>query len=301
MSIDKFNPSSVAVAMTTYYPKWYQGKLRSIKHTDKIRGDLALQSIQKASELGYQVVVADGESSKSFRKALSLTSCSKLIMRRPVKSSAAKRKAIKITAKLPNVKVIVLTEPEKVSLIKYYIPDIVKPVLTDNIDIVVPRRNLDLFESTYPDYQYESEIEANNLYNENLKSNNLMNEKEEFDWFFGPKAFRNDPKIISLFMKKYSIAYDNFSLPKDYFDPENYSNVLFFPILQALKKKLKVKSVEIPFSYPLLQKENETSGNKELFIEKRKSQRLGLLVELMHFISYLEKNPKSGVRLMVKS
>jgi len=301
MSIDKFNPSSVAIAMTTYYPKWYRGKLRSIKHTDKIRGDLALKSIQRAAKLDYQVVVADGKSSRSFRKALSLIPCSKLIMRRPVKSSAAKRKAIRITAKLPNVKVIVLTEPEKVSLIKDFIPKIVEPILTDNVDIVVPKRNLQLFKSTYPGYQYESEIEANNLYNENLKSNNLMGDKEEFDWFFGPKAFRNDPKIISLFMKRYSIAYDNFSLPKDYFDPENYSNILFFPIIQALKKGLKVKSVEVPFNYPVLQKENEGTGDRELFMEKRKSQRLGLLVELMHFISYLEKNPNSGVKLIKRN
>lgn len=298
MGINEFNPSSVAIAMTTYYPKWYRGKLRSIKHTDKIRGDLALESIQKALELGYKVVVADGKSSKTFRKVLFSLNCTKLIMRRPVKSGAGKRKTLKIASKLPDIKVIVLTEPEKVSLVKDCIPSIVRPIFNENTDIVVPGRNNDLFKSTYPDYQYNSEIEANNLYNENLKSNNLMTEKEEFDWFFGPRAFKNEQKILSLFMKRYAIEYDNFSLPKDYFDPDNYSNVLFFPITQALKNKFKIKSVEVPFSYPTLQKENESTGNKELFVEKRRSQRLGLLVELMHFISYLEKNPKSGVRLI---
>lgn len=59
-----------------------------------------------------------------------------------------------------------------------------------------------------------------------------------------------------------------------------------------------VKSVEVPFSYPVLQKENETNGDRELFLEKRKAQKLALLVELMHFISYLEKNPNSGVKLI---
>ena len=293
-----FNPQYVAVAMATSYPKWYRGKLRSIKHTDKIRGDLALESIQKALESGYKVVVVDGGSSKTFRKSLSLLGCTKLIIRKPIKYSSRKRKAIRIAAKLSNVKVIVLAEPEKASLVKDYIPDIVKPILNDNVDVVVLKRNLQLFESTYPDYQYESEIEANNLYNENLKSNNLLDAKEDFDWFFGPRAFKNDPKIISLFMKQYSIVYDNFSLPKDYFDPENYSNILFFPIIQAIKKGLKVTSVEVPFSYPVLQKENEDTGDRELFMEKRRSQRLGLLVELMHFISYLEKNPNSGVKLI---
>lgn len=38
----RFNPTPLAIAATTSYPKWYRGKLRSIKHTDKVRGDLAL-------------------------------------------------------------------------------------------------------------------------------------------------------------------------------------------------------------------------------------------------------------------
>ena len=52
----------------------------------------------------------------------------------------------------------------------------------------------------------------------------------------------------------------------------------------------------LPFVYPKIQKENEEKGARELFLEKRRSQRLGLLVELLHFISYLEKNKGSGLK-----
>ena len=69
--MNDFNPTEVSLAIITYYPKWYRGKLRSIKHTDKVRGDLALEFFSKATKLGYKVVVADGKSSKTFKKAVS--------------------------------------------------------------------------------------------------------------------------------------------------------------------------------------------------------------------------------------
>ena len=54
--MNDFNPTDVGLAIITYYPKWYRGKLRSIKHTDKVRGDLALEFFTKATKLGYKVV-----------------------------------------------------------------------------------------------------------------------------------------------------------------------------------------------------------------------------------------------------
>lgn len=286
-----FDSSLVVVVLATFYPKWYRGKLRSIKHTDKIRGDLALELIQTAKNLGYQVVVSDA-SSRTFRSSLSAIDGIKIIKRRSKGQSEGRRKAIEVVSKMP-VKVIILTEPEKLSFVKNCIPLIVKPILDSNADIVVPKREEKLFKQTYPYYQYESETEANSLYNENLRSYKILDTKDEdLDFFFGPRAFKNDKKIISLFMKKFTIAVDNFSLPKDYFDPEEYSNVLFFSIVSALKKKLKVKGVEVPFTYPTIQKENE-ENLREIFIEKRKSQRLGPLIELMHFLFYIEKNPEA--------
>ena len=65
-----FNPQEIAIAASTYYPKWYKGKLRSIKHIDKVRGDLAIEFFKEAKKRGYQIVVVDGKSSKTFRKEI---------------------------------------------------------------------------------------------------------------------------------------------------------------------------------------------------------------------------------------
>lgn len=288
-----FNPSSVVIATTTYYPGWYKGKLRSLKNTDKVRGDLALAFIEKAKILGYQVVVADGKSSRSFRSATRRFSGIKIINRRLPKRSPARREAISIASKLSGVKVIVLTEPEKISFITDCLSLVVEPIIKNHADIVAPKRDEVLFRSTYPSYMYESEIEANRLYNQILRSQGLLNSKvEDMDIFFGPKVLRNDKKIIALFMRRFYNPLGNVFLPNTYFDPEEYSNTLYFPIVLALKKKLRVKSITVPFSYPRTQRENEEKGARELFVEKRKAQRLSILLDLTHFVSFLEKRKR---------
>src|SRR3989344_8232372 len=91
----KADPSCVAITLTTLYPKWYRGKLQSIKHTDKIRGDLALEFIRIAREKGYQVVVVDGKGSKTFRKELKKIEGVTVLLSRKQKRSPMKRLALK--------------------------------------------------------------------------------------------------------------------------------------------------------------------------------------------------------------
>jgi hypothetical protein len=107
--------------------------------------------------------------------------------------------------------------------------------------------------------------------------------------FFGPRVFKVTPKVLHLFHQRFRFQVGPHVLHEEYFNPEELSDYLFFPIVVALKRKLRVASVEIPFRYPILQKQNEETGNKSFFQEKRKMQRLSLLVELMHFINYLER------------
>lgn len=283
------DPQSIGIAVTTYYPKWYKGRLRSIKHTDKVRGDLAIEFAGICSQAGYKLVVADGNSSKSFKRALSQINGIILIKRRSMKRSPSKRLAIKRLSKMPDIKVIILSEPEKVSLIKDCLPTIIKSILDRKADIVIPKRNQELFKKTYPSYQYDSETEGNNLYNEILKSHNLLLEGENFDMFFGPNAFLNTSKFRALFLKTHKLPTGKSLKYNIVIDPEEYSNTIFFPIVLALKKKFKVKSVEVPFSYPMLQKQNEEKGQKELFLEKRKNQKLSLLVELLYFLRFISR------------
>ena len=287
-----FDPKSVAIATITYFPKWYKGTLRSIKHTDKVRGDLALETCRNAAILDYQMVASDGGSSKTFTKELSGINGIFVIKKRNKKRSPGKRMSIRVASKLAGIKVIVILEVEKVSMITKCIIQIAEPIINGLADVVVPKREQNLFKSTYPEYMFESEMEGNKIYNEILRANNLLNPSlESLDMFFGPRAFRNDKKIIALFMRKYHI------LSSEYFDSEEWSNTLYFPIALALKKNYRVQSVTVPFAYPNTQRDNEEKGERELFLEKRKAQRLGLLVELLHFINYLEKNRNSRMKL----
>lgn len=282
-----FQPNSIAFALITFYPKWYDGKLKDISNTDKIRGDLALEFINKALSKNYQVVVVDGKSSKDYQKHLSkIDGKLKIIKRKSVKSSPAKRQAFISSSALSNIKVIVACEPEKTSIIDS-IPDLAIPILENRADIVVAKRNDKLFKQSFPDYMYYSEVEGNRLYNKQLKLHHLLSSQdEELDMFFGPRIFSNTKKVLGLFTKNYLKYFKN--IPKNqYFDPEIYSNTLYFPIVAALKEKLRVVSKEIPFIYPKLQKINEDTGARKFFFKKRKNQKLSMLLELQYLLNYL--------------
>lgn len=283
------DPKSIAIAAVCYYPDWYRGKLKSIKHTDKIRGDLLLELANTATRIGYHLVIVDGKSARSFKRRLKEIPNINLNLRRSHKRSPAKRMAFKAATRIPGVKVIVATEPEKVSAVKDCLPQIVTPILENQADVVVPYRNPELFKKTYPAYMVESEIEGNTLYNEQLKTAGLLPANVDLDLFFGVRAFKNDPKILSLFMRKFTVNVSGKNIPQEYFDTEEYSNTQYFPIVLALKRGLRVVSVEVPFKYPQSQKANEESGVREVFIEKRKNQKLSLLLELIHFLSIIKK------------
>lgn len=289
MSID---PKMIAFAIITFYPKWYNGKLRSLSQTDKIRGDLALKFIQKATDMGFQLVLADGKSSKSFQRQLKNFSNITLIKKLSPKRSPAKRQAFKAASKIEGIKVIVTCEPEKISVLDS-VPLFVKPILEGMADIVVLKREENLFKKTYPDYMYQSETEGNKLYNEQLIIHHLISKEEELDMFFGPRAFNNNLKILSLFLKKFHFQ-RNLKFLEEYFDPEEYANAIYFPILIALQKGLRVKSIEIPFAYPKLQKMNETLGAKEFFVEKRKAQHIGTLIDLMYLLNHLQRQKSTA-------
>ena len=290
--------NKVAVVLITHYPKWRKGK-QNINNTDKVRGDLALKTIEAALKLGCIVIVSDFRSSKSFKKELSNIKNIVLSHRRTAKRATGVRDGIKKAAKISEIKCVLLTEPEKLSLITDCLKEIVAPILEGKADIVIPKRKDLLFKQTYPEYMYESEKEGNQTFNEELKSHKLIRPEYNFDIFFGPKAFLNDKKIVSLFMKQYTFNVDHMSFPRWYFDAENLSNTNFFPVVDAIKKGFRVKSIDVPFEYANSQKLNEMGRYRHFFEEKRKMQRIAITIELLHFVSYLENY--KGVRVKVSN
>lgn len=285
------DPASIAIATTTYYPKWYRGKLRSVKHTDKVRGDLALEFMQKAQSIGCQLVVVDGKSSRSFRlELLEHKGINKIVARKIMKRSPARRLAIATAAKLPGVTIIVLTEPEKISLLKDCLSLSIKPIIDNKADIVVPKRDDTLFGNTYPLYMYELEVQANKFFNEILRFHRLFKSNtEDFDIFFGPRIIKNEAKIVRVFMKKYHGVVEDPSFYHMYYGPEDYANTLYFPLVFGFIKKLRIASITVPFSYPTIQKDNEEKGVRKIFLAKRKTQQLSILLDLAHLIGFLEK------------
>lgn len=282
------NPKEVALVGITSEPKWYSGRLKSIKHSDKIRGDLILYAVQFAAGVGYNVVIVDSKSPKTFVSRLKKIQGVKLFTSRVPKRSPNRRKAIFAASKIEGVKAIVMTELEKVTLITDCMVEIVHPIIHEEADLVIPKRDIVLFKKTYPYYMFESEIEGNLLYNEELRANGLLSvHEEDLDVFFGARVFKNDPKLLHLLLSHYEAHPFDTITQHRLFDLEEYSNSQFFPVVKALMKKKSVRSVTVPFVYPEKQKENEDKGEKDLFVMKRKYQKITIVVELMHFLGYM--------------
>lgn len=282
------NHQEIAIATNTFYPGWYEGEVRDSGDTDKVRGDLALNFLSYSSSKGYKVVVVDGESSEGFRRKLEGFPIT-VLQRGGAKRSIARRLAIETSSGIPGVKIIVLTEPEKVSLITDCINVVIEPILVDKCDLVLAKRDEALFKKTYPAFQYYSETEANVFINELYRANGFLTFSDiEPDLIFGPRIFRNSPSVVSCFMGKYILSEDNFSISSEFIDPEQVLNTMFFPVILGEKQGLRIQNVVVPFSYPELQKENEEIAEKQAFIEKRRNQKIGIVIGSVHFLRFLE-------------
>lgn len=295
--MDNNIPSEIAVVGITYLPKWYSGPLKSIKHTDKIRGDLVLYSVRFAIGVGHSVVLVDGGSAKTFVAELKKIQGIKIFQSKAPKRSPNRRKAIFEASKMGGIKAIVMTEIEKVSLITDCMNLMVSPILHGDADIVIPKRDEALFKKSYPDYMYESEVEGNLMYNEALRANGLLSaHQDDLDVFFGARVFRNDRKKLKFLLSHYDAHPFDSLIEHKLFNLEEYSNAQFFPVVKALHKGLNVVSVTVPFVYPEKQKQNEDDGERELFLLKRRYQRLTIIIELMHFLGYLAHTTKRKIK-----
>lgn len=195
------------VAATNFLYKNYhtlpKGQQRNPDVTDGIRGDLAIQSIGKAIGQGVQVIATDGGSSREFLSAIKgfegsglLTIVSTNMPGRGPQRRAAFERAIQ----QPGKQAIVYFQPEKDSLMDY-LAAITKPIIDGSADIVVPARTSDLFKESYPNYMRESELNVNRTYNWLLHKAGISPKDQNLDWFFVPLVFKNDPEIVSYFLK----------------------------------------------------------------------------------------------------
>ena len=296
------------VAATNFLYKNYhtlpKGEQRDLSDTDGIRGDLTIQSIGKATSQGVQVIAADGGSSEEFLSAIKgfqssglLTIVSTNKPGRGPQRRAAFEKAIQLWVK----QAIVYFQPEKDSLMDY-LAAITKPIVDGSADIVVPARTSDLFEEFYPDYMRKSELNVNRTYNRLMHKAGILPKDQNFDWFFGPLVFKNDPEIVSYFLKEYGLRYPIRSRIGAQPNPELHSDGYYFPIIEALFNKDRIVSVEIPFVYPKTQKDNEISPERVAqFQQRRKLDASAYRLEALHFLEYLKGNPNSKIQQVKNS
>lgn len=211
-----------------------------------------------------------------------------------------RRKGIEVASKIEGVKAILRTEPEKFDLVQFA-QDIARPLVLGEAEIVVPRRTEPSFGRFYPDYMHDSEVKANNTINNLLKKLGYLSKSEYIDFFFGPIALRNDPEVIAAFMERFDFEQFESAINK-YPSPQNHSNAQIFPVIKGLVRGvLRVKSVDVDFHYPSLQKENELAPDEATklgFIEKRRGQRYGILDEAIHAIRYYDQERHGGSRLI---
>ncbi len=112
-----FDTNSLAFTTSTFYRNWYPGSLQTPYDVDKIRGDLAIESINKAAFYGYKLIVVDGGSSKHFLEYLLRFGIRTFPQDEP-NLSGSRRQAYKIAERMEGIKIICTTEPEKISFIE---------------------------------------------------------------------------------------------------------------------------------------------------------------------------------------
>lgn len=284
-SDEVLTPGSISIFTTTYYKNW-RPDVVNLDDVDTSRGNVSLITFERAIVFGYKVVVVDGGSSSEYIGKLK--DLGVMVVQQVGRGMVqAKREAL-IASLDQNPLVHVLIQAEKDSVIDS-IPAIVKPIIDNTADLVMVGRDPKLFAETYPGFQHESEVWGNRWCNRLANFLDLLPDGVSFDWFFGVKVFRNDPRIVELFMQKYNVIGDSA------LNPDRYTNFDFFPILAALSSGNRVASVDVPFSYPPEQKAMEEARASE-FIEKREMQRRTILKEFALYIRWLTSTESTNGR-----
>lgn len=279
----------VSIAAATFYPSWPDDKV------DEVRGNLAIQTVHEIKKRGIPLFISDGGSSKKFLSEISGPG-SNIYIQENHGLSAGRRQALTQASHKRNTLAIGLFEPEKISFIKDCFIQSLQPILENKADLVIPKRDERSFLS-YPNYQASSEKLLNSilcsLITDLLKKHDkpIPPDINEIDFLFGPKVISNKPFILDLFMDKYI---GKNLLDEKRFQCEIWANALFFPVIVALYKGLKVVSMPVNYSHPTSQAFLEK--NSPIFIEKREYQFKTLLAAIKELILLLENNPTSRLK-----
>lgn len=240
----KVNYDNIALVTTTFY-----------KEETELRCQLAFDMAKTAQEAGYTLVVVDDSPNPSIREKLKAFGAKVFPQLHRGMGPPRREVYFHATEVLKSLgssekRIIIWLEPEKGNLIRF-IPDIVKPILNREVDVVVPQRTERSWES-YPSFQHKSESQGN-------QSVATLSGRDDLDVFFGPVASTTD--AANLVIK---------SDPKSQEIEDKY--VPQYLAAMALQKGLTVGSVKVDFIYSPEQKNEEETTQHAAMIEKRKEQ-----------------------------
>jgi hypothetical protein len=274
------HPERVVVTTGTFYKNWYEGSVKDpVNDVDKVRGDLALETLACACDAGYQIVVVDGGSDPAFLQALDEWGIS-YIPQTAKGMSPGRQEGFKLASLLHDAEAIVWVEPEKVSFVRDCLVQCVLPILNGEADVIVPERDAEAW-NTYPEYQKQSERQANQHWNTVLHTGVPQSRGRQFDVFFGPRVFRNTPAVLNHFLQQADLS-DGRQMNERFekvINPKRYSDATFFPVATAIQNNMRVESVVVPYRHPDQQVRTETDSPE--FAQKRVSQRRGIVGELV--------------------
>ena len=225
--------NEVAIATSTLYD------LKS--ESDMIRLNLAKKLIKKAVGSGYEIIVVDRSSEKDI--VSDFFKLGARVYKQSEKGMGKGRREVMRYAYKTGRKALMWIEPEKESLVGE-IPKLVKPILEDKAEIVVPKRKS---LKSYPVVQQYSEPLGNLLFKQ-LTGRDL-------DIYSGPKVFSRG--CVNYFLD-YNGEYG------DLWD------CIQIPIMNAVFDGKRVLSVEVDYTHPKEQTEIE-EGNLD-FYKKRIEQ-----------------------------
>jgi len=199
-----------------------------------LRCQMAIRTIQAATECGYQMIVVDG--SPGLDIAESLEQAGATVRRQQAPGMGASRKEALQHAARTGASVIGLIEAERYRLVPLLEPsfDVVE---TGQFDLIIPSRR-SLF--SYPWYQCFTEGCGN-------WHAGILTKRPDIDWFFGPRVMASS--IVDRFIDydgRYGDTWDR----------------LFVPVLQLLAGKTSIGSCLVDYTHPLEQKEAEEGDEK---------------------------------------
>lgn len=243
------------------------------KNLQEVRYQMALKTIQEATNHGYDIVIIDGSPDSavadSFKKA------GAFVYPETIPGMEGSRRlaffyGCQHILSFNVDSAIIWIEAEKYDFVRN-VDNMVKPIEEGKAAITIPVRNFDLFKEHYPAFQVESEIKANYIYSS-------ATGRVGYDVFAGPVAMTLD----------HAMRLSYWRIPNGVNEFARGYIQLLYPISV---QNVYVSSVPVDFIYPLEQKiEEEARDNQEI-----RKKRLDQLNNIGDAFKYLGKIYKENI------